>query len=87
MYVGETSRSPYQRGKEHGSDVDGGKKNHPISIHFQEKHQGEKQRILMRVLATPQTAMARRIWESVRIDKVSRDRKACLNLKSEWGQS
>ena len=41
----------------------------------------------MRVLATPQTALARQIWESVRIDKMSGDKEACLNLKSELGQS
>ena len=87
MYVGETSRSPYQRGKEHEKDIGNGKKTHPLWIHFGEKHGGERQRILMRVIATPQTAMARQVWESVQIDKLSRDKNACLNLKSEWGMS
>ena len=31
--------------------------------------------------------MARQIWESVRIDRLAADKEACLNLKSEWGQS
>ena len=87
MYIGETSRSPYQRGKEHENDVEGGKKNHPMTIHFKEKHQGRRQRIIMRVIATPKTSLARQIWESVKIDTLSGDMEACLNLKSEWGLS
>ena len=63
------------------------KKAHPMCIHFQEKHEGRRQRVLMRVLATPETALARQIWESVRIDSLSKDKEACLNLKSEWGQT
>ena len=42
----------------------------------------------MRTLTTPQTALARQVWESVTIDIMSaRKPDACLNLKSEWGQS
>ena len=87
MYIGETSRAPYQRGKEHYKEVNNGKKTHPLCVHFREKHGGERQRVVMRILATPKTAMARQIWESVQIDKLSRDRDSCLNLKSEWGMS
>ena len=47
VYVGETSRSPYQRGKEHQEEVDLTKKVHPLVIHFQEVHNEEKQAILM----------------------------------------
>ena len=41
----------------------------------------------MRVIATPRTSLARQIWESVKIDTLSGDMEACLNLKSEWGHS
>ena len=34
IYIGETSRSPYQRGKEHERDIDRDKKAHPMCIHF-----------------------------------------------------
>ena len=67
-YVGESSRSAFQRGKEHVADLNSGKKTHPLNIHFTEAHGGKQQEIIMRVLNTPQTALARQIWESVTID-------------------
>ena len=59
VYVGHTSRSPYQRGKEHQEEVDLTKKVHPLVIHFQEVHNGERQTILMRVLKSARTALER----------------------------
>ena len=41
----------------------------------------------MRTLTLPRTALERQIWESVWIDRLSTKPEACLNLKSEWGQS
>ena len=41
----------------------------------------------MRVLAQPRTPLERQVWESVNIDRLSITPEACLNLKSEWGQS
>ena len=42
-YVGETSRSPYQRGKEHLKEVNEvRKKSHPLVCHFEESHEGEQ---------------------------------------------
>ena len=49
-YVGESSRSGYQRGREHWAEVEAAKKTHPIVIHFNEIHQGAKQQVLMRVV-------------------------------------
>ena len=43
LYIGETSRSSYQRGKEHLNDIESNKKTHPINIHFKEVHNGEIQ--------------------------------------------
>ena len=57
---------------------------HPLVVHFEEEHSGERQEILMRVLVTPNTALERQIWESVMIDKQDTKPDSYLNLKSEW---
>ena len=41
QYVGESSRSMYQRGREHLREVNMGKKTHPLVDHFMEQHQGK----------------------------------------------
>ena len=46
-YIGETSRSPSQGGKEYGQEVMEAKKTHPLVLHFQEKHNGQEQQIFM----------------------------------------
>ena len=70
------------------ADLESAKKTHPLNIHFEETHQGKEQKILIRVVATPKTALERQIWESVAIDRLSgHSPNACLNLKSEWGHS
>ena len=49
-YIGETSRSPYQRGREHLQEVAVGKKTHPIVLHFPEVQRGRMQGILIRTV-------------------------------------
>ena len=64
-----------------------GKKTHPLVDNFEEKHQGNPQFILMRILMQAETAMQRQIWESVNIDSRAEETKVGgLNLKSEWEQ-
>ena len=88
QYVGESSRSGYQRGREHAKEMEQGKKTHPLVIHWEERHASQPQEILMRVVATANTALERQTWESVRIDTLARDNmEGCLNLKTEWGLS
>ena len=60
-YVGETSRSTYQRGREHQKEVDEAKRSHPLVSHFQKVHQGNKQIILMRTVRETRTAMERQV--------------------------
>ena len=40
LYLGETSRSPYQRGAEHEKEVREGVPSHPLVIHCMEEHGG-----------------------------------------------
>ena len=84
-YIGESSRSPYQRGKEHGSEIKAGKATHPLTIHFEEAHNGNKQEVLIRVVKHARSPLSRQTWESVEIDR--QDPTTCLNLKTEWGKS
>lgn len=84
-YIGESSRSPYQRGKEHLSEIEAGKRTHPLVIHFEEAHQGQKQETLMRVIKHARSALDRQTWESVAINRM--EEATCLNLKTEWGRS
>ena len=42
-YIGESSRSPYQRGKEHLKEVREGVLDHPMVQHFWEEKEGEKE--------------------------------------------
>ena len=81
-YIGETSRSPFQRGKEHDQEIKDGKKTHPMTIHFLEAHNGQQQEVLMGVVKKAATALERQVWESVTIDSQP-DPSLCLKLKSE----
>ena len=83
-YIGETSRSPYQRGKEHQKEVGEMKKAHPLVCHFQEVHGGKVQTLLLRTLVETRTTLERQAWESVMIDRLARNPHQCLNLKNEW---
>ena len=62
VYVGETSRSPYQRGREHHKEVAEAKKTHTMVLHFQEFHQGQTQQVLMRTMVETRTALDRQVW-------------------------
>ena len=50
-YYGESSRSPYQRGKEHLREIHEEVAAHPLVTHFREEHGGKTQEILMRVVS------------------------------------
>ena len=87
IYIGESSRSACQRGREHLREMHMGKRTHPMVDHFEERHQGDPQFVVMRILMQAKTAMQRQVWESVTIDFTAEEVKAgCLNSKCEWGQ-
>ena len=87
IYVGESSRSSYQRGKEHLKDVREGVLDHPMVQHFWEEHGGQEQGIMIRVLSRHIKTLEHQVQESVLIEKLSEVEKECLNLKSEWAGS
>ena len=87
MYLGETSRSSYQRGREHLKEIQEATPTHPLVIHNIEEHGGETQEILMRTLTTHLSAMERQVQESLNIIQESKKPGNCLNVKSEWAGS
>ena len=87
QYIGESSRSGYQRGKEHGKEVSEGVLTHPMTLHFLEEHNGVQQEVILRILNKFHTALARQVAESVMIEEVAGKPEECLNLKSEWAGS
>ena len=75
-------------GRVHGQEVDQAKKTHPLVNHFQETHNGQKQRVLMPVLKAARTLLEIHVWESVNIDRLSSAlEEGNLNQKTESGQS
>ena len=86
-YIGESSKSSYQRGREHAREVREGVLDHPMVQHFWEEHKGEEQEIILRVLGRHLKALYRQIEESILIERTSEVKAQCLNLKSEWAGS
>ena len=85
-YYGETSRSPYQRGKEHLREVEEGVISHPLVLHFWEEHRGRRQPIMMRVTSSHLKPLERQVTESVNILAGNKNLKESLNLKSEYAK-
>ena len=88
-YVGESSRSAHQRGKEHMREITKGKKTHTLAIHFIEEHNGARQEILLRIVGKFRTPLERQVWELVEIDSTMAKlgHTHCLNSRNEWGMS
>ena len=86
-YYGESSRSLYQRGREHLAEIDGGAVSHPLVAHFWFEHKGEKQSFILRGTSFHKTAIERQVLESIRIEGGLKDPEELLNLKSEWAGS
>ena len=83
IYVGETSRSAYTRGKEHEKSISNKEERSALWKHCKEKHNYEVQTFQMNVTGLYyKDAMLRQISEGVRIDKVPRD--SLINSKNEW---
>ena len=74
IYVGETSRSAYTRGKEHEKSLSNKEERSALWKHCKEKHNNEVQRFQMSVTGLyPNDAMLRQISQGVRIEKVAGD--------------
>ena len=82
IYVGETSRSAYTRGKECEKSLSNQEERSALWKHCKEKHNNEVQRFQMNVTYLyPNDAMLRQISEGMRIEKVPGD--SLINSKNE----
>ena len=84
IYIGETSRNAYTRGKEHESQMDRKDKNSVMLRHQQHKHPGETPSFEMKVTGTYRSALDRQISEAV---KISRAKDKLINNKTEFRQN
>ena len=87
-YTGQTSRSLYQRGKEHLTGFLKKDENNALYKHSVDKHDGEYVEFEMKVVKQHFSAFSRLVHESVRIKRNYRDSSiSVLNSKSEWGSN
>ena len=86
-YIGETARSPYERGLEHQMDVDSLSPGSHILKHCLEKHEGniEDVEFRMKVLKYTKTSFERQILESVLIQE-NREKHNILNSRAEYNR-
>ena len=87
-YIGESSRSTYERGFEHQKDARDLKTTSHNLKHILEKHPGsgpDEVRFDMKVLRTHQSPFERQIYESAVIQTM-RDKHHLLNSRSEYNR-
>ena len=83
---GETSRTGYDRGREHLSAMDKGDPNHPLVQHFQEEHKETQQvSAKMSILKIEEKNVYRQAQEGVYITSFKGD--CILNGRGDWGQN
>ena len=86
IYIGETSRSMYTRGKEHMKLLAKKEERSALWKHCKEKRNSEMQKFEMNVTGSySNDAMLRQISENVRIDQVPEG--SLMNSKNEWNYS
>ena len=84
IYVGETSRSLYERCKEHIRDGQQKKEDSHIAKHWDDCHAGEEMpRFRFRIVKSFSDCLSRQVAESVRIDL----REGVLNSKSVYSRN
>ena len=83
IYIGETSRSAYSRGKEHMKSLAKKEERSALWKHCKEKHNSQMQKFEMNVTGSySNDAMLRQISEGVRIGQVPEG--SLMNSKNEW---
>ena len=83
VYVGETLRSAYTRGKEHSKLLGNKEERSALWKHCREKHSSEIKQFQMNVTGVySNNAMLRQIAKGVKINDVDED--SLMNSKNEW---
>ena len=85
LYVGETARSIYERGREHWADYKSQSSDSHIYKHHMLHHNSEGEpEFIMKVVGHHSTALSRQVGEAVRIGR--RGAGSLLNSKSEFNR-
>ena len=86
VYIGETGRSLYERGREHWQGYREGREGNHILKHHVLHHQGQGEpKFHLRPLHYHQTALNRQLTEAVKIGRFGEDN--LLNSKGEFNRS
>ena len=86
IYVGETSRTMYERGREHWADWRGRRTTSHIAKHQEEVHKGEGEPdFILKAVKSYKTALSRQIGEAVRIRRRGGEG-SILNSKAEFSR-
>ena len=89
VYVGQTSRSLYERGQEHLLGLRKMHDNSPLFKHVSEDHNGNNNiNFEMKTVKKHFSAFSRLVNEAVMIDRISKSNScSTLNSRGEWGRS
>ena len=85
-YVGETARTPYDRGVEHFTAMKKGNTESPMVEHEEEYHGGLQPDFTMEVIGNPASNIQRQLGEYHQMLKYG-DKGVLLNRRGEWGQN
>ena len=84
-YIGETARTPYERGLEHLDLIRLNSEESPFVEHQREKHPGEEVKVSMKVVSKEPRPLDRLTLEGTMISEHRSGQ--LLNRKGEWGQN
>ena len=89
IYIGQTSRSIYERGQEHLLCLRKKQENSPLFKHASEEHAGDSNiRFEMKVVKKHFSAISRLVHEAILIERTSGAKSySILNSKGEWGRT
>ena len=86
VYIGETSRSLWDRSQEHQEDLKRRSEKSVLYRHWQEAHKNEAEpEFTVEVIRSHRSATERQIWEALQIQGGKHDE--LINSKSEWGMN
>ena len=83
VYIGETARNLYTRGREHTRNYERREAESFVSKHQQEKHRGMDPDFKTKVVYSFQDCLSRQVAEGVAIRRCKSE---ILNTKAEWHQ-
>ena len=85
-YVGETSRTAYDRGLEWLTSLRRGDSSNPLEAHALEEHPNAPREFKMEILKMAESPLIRQITEAMLITEYG-ESSTILNSKGEWGQN